>query len=648
MGLYLGAWILALLTIPVMLFAKRRFEECLPVVAIAAMEFLFLGGVFGALRFSVYALAGLALLLCIFAVCRLRRVESERAVFFENALTPGFFLFLAVTVIMPILCGKLQLYSWDEFSHWGLAAKDMFLSNAMPYRSGSHVTMRSIPPFVTLFQYFFLRLGGSYSEPVIYAAQNLLCVILLLPMARRIERRNWQGIVPLALLISCLPLVFFPNYWFSAYVDTLLGLALAYSIGSYFADEQKGIFALISASLGISLLIMMKNLGLEYAVIPMALILFDYLFVWRKAESLRRVSSGRRVACAVMCLLLMLGARGVFELALLANGKASSEVTLLLRLFGGAVSGGTETASAAVAAGTDATASAVENALGGFLKAYQIEGISTFLQFWRLDNTDRFGIFTLSYWSLYVLFSGFGLLLLWLLRGEKDFKSLRVCVGGLILGFWVYALLTLIGCIFVFPARQARVLLSFDRYMRSCYLAMLAVLLLLLFRRIAKKHLLLALTVAACLFVMNASPGEIVFRIGGRSAEYSVPIPAVHVETELGALDAETDRVAFVSQGDSGFHKLCVSYHAMPLQVQQCVAWNFVPEDGQRDDIRMFIEPETWLGTLNAQGFTHVYLYRTDDYFNEAFACLFEDPTAMEHETLFELRSDSALLRRCE
>lgn len=428
----------------------------------------------------------------------------------------------------------------------------------------------------------------------------------------------------------------FPNYWFSAYVDTLLGLVLAYSIGSYFADEQKGLFTLISASLGISLLIMMKNLGLEYAVIPMALILFDYLFVWRKAENLRRVSSGRRVACAALCLLLMLGARGVFVIVLLANGKASSEVTLLLKLFGGAVSGGTE------------TASAVENALGGFLKGYQIKSISTFLQFWRLDNTDRFGMYTLSYWSLYVLFSGFGLLLLWLLRGEKDFKSLRVCVGGLILGFWVYALLTLIGCIFVFPARQARVLLIFDRYMRSCYLAMIAVLLLLLFRRIAKKHLLLTLTVAACLFVMNASPGEIVFRVGGRSAEYSGPIPAAHVEAELGALEVETDRVAFVSQGDSWFHKLCVSYHAMPLQVRQCGAWNFVPEDGQRDDIRVFIEPEAWLETLKTQGFTHVYLYRTDDYFNEAFACLFEDPTAMEHETLFELRSDSALLRRCE
>lgn len=62
----------------------------------------------------------------------------------------------------------------------------------------------------------------------------------------------------------------------------------------------------------------------------------------------------------------------------------------------------------------------------------------------------------------------------------------------------------------------------------------------------------------------------------------------------------------------------------------------------------MFIEPKAWLDALQEQRFAHVYLYRADAYFNKTFAGLFEIPSSMENETLFELQSDSSPLCQCE
>ena len=212
MGVYLGAVILAALAVPVVLASKRKFEECLPVSTIAMIVLLFLFGVLNILKAAVYVIALLAVLSIALGAYWAKRhggIKSYTGLF----LTPGFFLFVLIVLIMPVVCHRQALSLWDEFSHWGLAAKDMYLFDAMEYRPGTYVTMWSVPPFITLFQYFFLKVSGAYSEPVLYAAHHIMLFILLLPVCRWIQPKKWQHIVLTGAIFFLMPLLFFLDYW---------------------------------------------------------------------------------------------------------------------------------------------------------------------------------------------------------------------------------------------------------------------------------------------------------------------------------------------------------------------------------------------------------------------------------------------------
>ena len=659
MGVYLGAVILAALAVPVVLASKRKFEECLPVSTIAMIVLLFLFGVLNILKAAVYVIALLAVLsiaLGAFWAKRHGGIKSYTGLF----LTPGFFLFVLIVLIMPVVCHRQALSLWDEFSHWGLAAKDMYLFDAMGYRPGTYVTMWGVPPFITLFQYFFLKVSGAYSEPVLYAAHHIMLFILLLPVCRWIQPKKWQHIVLTGAIFFLMPLLFFLDYWRSILVDSLMGVAIAYPISAYFLSEKKDSFAWIASAFGIGFLVMLKNTGLEYAVIPVVLIAADALFIQRKknrAAAMPAPAEGgrkplRRGVLIVLCLLIAFGSKLAFDAALFANGHTSPEAQIVIKLWNAVKGTSDETAeipssddTAEAASGSDAaalqsdmsnelaTAITGENASFLFLKGYQVDGIKAFIRFWESTNKVAFGFMEISYWSLFFLFAAGGALILWALRREEDFRSLRLCVIGSLVGFWVYAVITLAGIIFVFSARQASVLQSFERYLASYYFAMLILFFQLLVQRLNGKKPVIVSVVLLWLSLTALSPMDALLDIVG----YHFRTEGTRITETLPALNADTDKVAFVSQGDRGNDLICASYYALPLRVEKCLGWSFTADKANANDMHTYANAEQWEEALEKNGFTHVYICKTNEYFNEEFSSLFADPNSIADHTLFRI-----------
>ena len=93
---------------------------------------------------------------------------------YTDIFKPGMIVFICYFVFLYLVCQNLSYRSWDEFSHWGLITKSMFLTDGL-VNSESSVYLKCYPPGMALFHYFITSIIG-YSEGMVYFAQNIFLV----------------------------------------------------------------------------------------------------------------------------------------------------------------------------------------------------------------------------------------------------------------------------------------------------------------------------------------------------------------------------------------------------------------------------------------------------------------------------------------
>jgi len=123
--------------------------------------------------------------------------------------------------LLYIITRRLQFYVWDEFSHWGIFLKELFLKDALPVKDLCTVAPQYLPG-ITLFEYFFLKFLG-YTEGHAYFAHLFFILSEILPFTIHLKKERSFGYVFL-FLSMCAFLFFVPVYSFSLYVDAPLGL----------------------------------------------------------------------------------------------------------------------------------------------------------------------------------------------------------------------------------------------------------------------------------------------------------------------------------------------------------------------------------------------------------------------------------------
>ena len=65
---------------------------------------------------------------------------------------------------------------YDEWMNWGPFIKDMYFRNKFYNTEGHFAFMHiSYQPFISIFNYFYLKTVGMFSEPNMYRGHQLLC-----------------------------------------------------------------------------------------------------------------------------------------------------------------------------------------------------------------------------------------------------------------------------------------------------------------------------------------------------------------------------------------------------------------------------------------------------------------------------------------
>ncbi len=625
----LGAIPLFLGALAIRRLFSRSFAECLAPSVFSAIFLLYFFGVFGALRAGVYAVyaagAAAAVYLALPMLAKLRTQEKQKLTL---RVSPAFVLAaLALLWILVATSGR-KLGNWDEFSHWGLVAKNMYLSDALGTASGATTVFRSYPPALALLQYYFIRPLPSFSEAGLYAAKDLLLLALLLPFLKDCTFKNWRQTLLVALVAFLLPFTSYGYFFQTLHVDGVMGLLLAYLLIAYYSAEKLDLFCCLSVGLCCFTLVTMKNSGTGLAMLGLGIVGVDLIV---HSYGLLVDAGKPRPRAFLLCAIPFL-----FLLA----GKMSWSLHMA----------GTGTADVWNATGT----AVYQKLFASGLAPYQREAVQSFFTalFAPISGVNPLGLTPFS-WLLVPL----GVTAVIYIQTEDGLPRLRVrryaklAVMGY--GVWLFALLVLY--LTVFREFEAVNLDGFERYCgtwRLGTLTFLCYMLIATLRRKAPARFGACLTLLLCA-LLPVVPMTEVMRASVIAPQYNAltrqeRAPYTRAETLARMLDAHTDSVCFVAQAtdpqSSGLAFQAIRYEATPLRVGVIGSWSLGAPYGEKDYWTYDISAEAWAEALYASDYTHLFLYKIDERFIAEFGALFESAEQLADDSLFRIERGEGTL----
>lgn len=251
---------------------KRRIEQVIPIAVVAITLIIFISGMFDNLIIGTYVVYFLTICCLCFIIATIIKKDRENKLkeLLQYVITPGLVIYVALFIFNIWINQNRIFENYDEFRHWAVIIKNMFLYGTYGTNPESIVMYNDYPPFTAAFQYLFLSVGKVYREDFVIMAQNLLYFSIIIPITKNLKW-NFKGWLKSILLIIIMPIIFYKNFYLEILVDGILGVMFAYTIYSaYQNDETKVKYTSILD--GLIMLSLTKTTGIALAILAIIII----------------------------------------------------------------------------------------------------------------------------------------------------------------------------------------------------------------------------------------------------------------------------------------------------------------------------------------------------------------------------------------
>lgn len=251
---------------------KRRIEQVIPIAVVAITLIVFISGMFDNLIVGTYVVYFLTICSLFFIIATIIKKDKENKLkeLLKYVITPGLVIYVELFILNICINQNRLFENYDEFRHWAVIIKNMFLYGTYGTNPESIVMYNDYPPFTAVFQYLFLSVGKVYREDFVIMAQNLLYFSIIIPITKNLKW-NFKGWIKSILLIIIIPIIFYKNFYLEILVDGILGVMFAYTIYSaYQNDETKVKYTSILA--GLIMLSLTKTTGIALAILAIIII----------------------------------------------------------------------------------------------------------------------------------------------------------------------------------------------------------------------------------------------------------------------------------------------------------------------------------------------------------------------------------------
>lgn len=264
---------------------KRRFEYVLPPLMAAGMLLLTLLAMLGKLLWvdgiaiALLVAMGLAVLFML-ATRRIDVLQIGKRLL-AYVITPGFVCFGVLLALFWVASEPMVVWWGDDVLQWALESKSLWFYNGLVDQT-RHLNLyfATYTPGLQVVQWWLMHICGEWSEAVLYFGLFSTYVVFLLPLSGKIHWRQ-AYLMPLFMAL-CMILPIWGNqlsYVFLG-VDTTLALCFGYVLVQIWRVKDQDQLGLLSIALGMCALVLIKQIGIVFAV--MAAVLFLALKRGRK------------------------------------------------------------------------------------------------------------------------------------------------------------------------------------------------------------------------------------------------------------------------------------------------------------------------------------------------------------------------------
>lgn len=257
---------------------RQKDMEYLPSVILAGIvSSLYFMGLNGHLFLGARCLFWAGIIFFIISSYFLISRDNPRSL---NVLSPGIVFFAMAFLVGYFVLQDAQYRNWDEFSHWGLASKEMLITNSLAMPDGA-VQFLDYPPGINLFHYFTVLNSHMDREAGTYIGHLILLLAPLVIFFYRTRWRDWQKIL-LILLIVPFVIITLGNGFRSIYSDQLLSVYFAMIIVGYLYVEERLKWHILILLPLIFMLPMLKKTGYLLSWFAIAIFMTDQaLSTWQ-------------------------------------------------------------------------------------------------------------------------------------------------------------------------------------------------------------------------------------------------------------------------------------------------------------------------------------------------------------------------------
>lgn len=194
---------------------------------------------------------------------------------YQNQLKINFEFFYAICFFSLIIyfCSSwteyFQFTAWDEFSHWALIVKHLYIFDSLPSKSSS-ILFLAYPPATALFQYYFTK-SLWWSEGIILFSHIYLLSSAILAALSCIGR-NYL-LISTGFILCTISIYIFGYDIYEIYVDTFLSILLSLTACRIISRTQTVNNTAI-IFLCLALLPIVKHVGLLFSLVGLCLFIF--------------------------------------------------------------------------------------------------------------------------------------------------------------------------------------------------------------------------------------------------------------------------------------------------------------------------------------------------------------------------------------
>jgi cytochrome bd-type quinol oxidase subunit 2 len=524
-------------------------------------------------------------------------------------------LFVLGIPVLYLIFRNGTITQWDEYSRWGLAAKAMYLSGALP-RGDTIMTFPAYLPGTALFQFYFCKLNG-WREGTLIVAHLVIVWAAVIVFTKELKWKQFP-----ILLLAILPI--FIGYIHLNYtlhglqVDALLGLLMGCAFALYYRSEGRELSNIYKTIPVLALLVIIKDSGILLAGLFCLLMLTDQFYLRKKNP----IENGKKDFLHRYSYVIAIISAVLFVSALRLSW------VIYLKIVG------------------------INSNLNMVHPAYDLQFHATpnpgvIPMFLQAVFTQPIG-FTTSYTenvctavTLLIFFLALcaALILSDSDRGNRK-RTVVICVS-LLVAMAIYAVGVVFAFMYIFSPHEGSQIASYERYFGTFFLAMFLCALWLAVERLKKAAgktremwMMAAIPLSIFLaFALMTPPGRFVLFWQVYNEPMDARVYSIPIEQELDKIASPADRVYLIFENKTALNFYTFKYdlYPRPTNVQ---AWDIgvVPQD-YADTWMMPMTVDEWEGQLK-NNYKYVYIGHANDLFKAQFGTLF-GANNIEDNTLY-------------